>query len=95
MRVRKGVVENDDLLLPILKAFAQCPLSLRATRIASCFQSVCGSKTVSPTNSSIVREISGFHREVDEKRVTQKSTVLNSLVVSTIASSPPPQGIIS
>ena len=39
---------NDQLLLPILKAFVQCTGSLHATPNAWCFQSV------APTNSSSV-----------------------------------------
>jgi len=73
--------------------------SLRSTRNASRFQSACGSRTLSPTNSSLVRKISGFRHEIYGKWGTKKSTVLSSLVVSTIASSPhatrqnpPPRG---
>jgi len=40
---------NEELLLPILTAFAQCANSVHASRNARCFQHVC---TVSPTNSS-------------------------------------------
>jgi hypothetical protein len=38
-------MENDELLLPIPKAFAQCSRSLHTSKKFLCFQSVCSSRT--------------------------------------------------
>jgi len=43
---------TDGSLLPILKAFAQCPRSLYATRNAWRFQSMCRSRTFCRSNQS-------------------------------------------
>ena len=42
----QNFVANNELLLSILSAFAQCALSLHAPRNPWCFQSVCSSRTV-------------------------------------------------
>jgi hypothetical protein len=42
----QGYVANDELLIAILKTFAQCTGSLHATRNARSIQCVCGTRTV-------------------------------------------------
>jgi hypothetical protein len=51
MRMRKVFfLTSDELLLPVLKAFAQCSRSLQAVEVLGNFHSVCSSRTVCRTH---------------------------------------------